>query len=43
MRRWRDMAGNMGIRPRNDAKKHLANDLVAAIGHHQGRAYRFGY
>ena len=37
------MAGSMDIRPRKDVRKNLANDLVAAIGHHQGMAYRFGY
>ena len=37
------MAGSMDIHPRKDVGKYVANDLVAAIGHHQGRAYRFGY
>jgi hypothetical protein len=30
-----DTARNMGILPRKDARRYLANDLVAAIARHQ--------
>ena len=39
MWRCRDKVRSMGICPRKDARRDLANDLVAAIAHHRGRAY----